>query len=119
MGKQDEGALVSHRFPTYNFNPDNGVVDFFKHFILQPRFKYLLDLISPGGAGRNRVLSKKDFLKLEVKIPSPEEQTAIAQVLQAADKEIQLLKNQNRKIKGAEKGVDAGAADRKKRLTII
>ncbi|MHB9143575.1 MAG: restriction endonuclease subunit S, partial [Paludibacter sp.] len=88
VGKQDDGALVSHRFPTFTFNPNNGVMDYFRHFILQPKFKYLLDLISPGGAGRNRVLSKKDFLKLEVKIPSVVEQIAIAQVLQAADKEI-------------------------------
>jgi type I restriction enzyme S subunit len=70
--KEDDGALVSHRFPTFTFNPGTGVVDYFRHFILQPRFKYLMGLISPGGAGRNRVLDKKDFLRLEVKIPSPE-----------------------------------------------
>jgi len=37
-----------------------------------------LVLISSVGAGRNQVLSKKGFLKLEVKIPSIKEQTAIA-----------------------------------------
>lgn len=100
---QDDGALVSHRFPTFTFNPDHGVVDYFRHFILQRRFRHLLELISPGGAGRNRVMSKKDFLKLEVRIPSPEEQAAIAQMLQAADKEIQLLKTKTEKLREKKK----------------
>lgn len=116
--KEDEGALVSHRFPTFTFNPNNGVVDYFRHFILQPKFKYMLDLISPGGAGRNRVLSKKDFLKLEVKIPSPEEQTAIANVLQAADKEIQLLKAKTDKLKEQKKGLMQVLLTGKKRILI-
>ncbi len=115
-GKQDDGALVSHRFPTFTFNPNNGVMNYFRHFILQLRFKYLLDLISPGGAGRNRVLSKKDFLKLEVKIPSTAEQTAIAQVLQAADKEIQLLKAKTEKLREQKKGMMQVLLTGKKRL---
>ena len=48
----------------------------------------MLELISPGGAGRNRVMNKKDFLKLEVKVPKIEEQIAIAQVLETADQEL-------------------------------
>jgi len=31
---------------------------------------FFLGLISPGGAGRNRVLSKRDFLELRVSLPS-------------------------------------------------
>ncbi|HZL09824.1 MAG TPA: restriction endonuclease subunit S [Prolixibacteraceae bacterium] len=116
VGKQDDGALVSHRFPTFTFNQNNGVMNYFRHFILQPKFKYLLDLISPGGAGRNRVLSKKDFLKLEVKIPSVEEQIAIAQVLQAADKEIQLLKAKTDKLREQKKGMMQVLLTGKKRL---
>ena len=118
VGKQDDGALVSHRFPTFTFNPDNGEINFFRHFILQAKFKYMLDLISPGGAGRNRVLSKKDFLKLEVKIPSVEEQTAIANVLQAADKEIKLLKEKVDKLKAQKKGMMQLLLTGKKRLKI-
>jgi len=117
-GKKDDGALVSHRFPTFTFNPSNGVMNYFRHFILQLRFKYLLDLISPGGAGRNRVLSKKDFLKLEVKIPSVAEQTAIAKVLQAADKEIQLLKAKTDKLREQKKGMMQVLLTGKKRLKI-
>ena len=117
--KEDEGALVSHRFPTFTFNLANGIIDYFRHYILQPKFKYLMDLISPGGAGRNRVLSKKDFLKLEVKIPSPEEQTAIAQVLKAADREIQLLRTKAEKLREQKKGLMQVLLTGKKRLMII
>jgi type I restriction enzyme, S subunit len=91
--KEDDGALVSHRFPTFTFIPEVGLVDYFRHVIIQPRFKYMLGLISPGGAGRNRVLSKSDFLKLEVRTPEFEEQHAIAEVLKTADEEIQLIMN--------------------------
>ncbi|NQT78289.1 MAG: restriction endonuclease subunit S [Bacteroidetes bacterium] len=116
--KHDDGALVSHRFPTYNFNHETGIVDYFRHLILQPKLRYLLDLISPGGAGRNRVLNKKDFLKLEVKIPAPEEQTAIAQVLQAADKEIQLLNTKTDKLSEQKRGMMQQLLTGKKRLII-
>lgn len=56
----DEGKLVSHRFPTYDFN-ENALYDFYKYYILLPKFKYCLLNASPGGAGRNRVLNKKQF----------------------------------------------------------
>jgi|GEM_PF-364005 len=103
--KDDDGALASHRFPTYTFINEKSHPDFFRFFILQPRMKYMLQLISPGGAGRNRVMSKSDFLKLEFKLPDYKEQTAIAKVLQAADKEIQLLKSKTDKLKEQKKGL--------------
>lgn len=102
---EDDGALASHRFPTYTFIKDKGHPDFFRFFIIQPRMKYMLQLISPGGAGRNRVMSKSDFIKLEFSLPEYEEQTAIAQVLQAADKEIQILKTKTGKLREQKKGL--------------
>jgi len=93
-GTTDDGALVSHRFPTYEFKEDLAIPEFFRHVIVQKWFVYKLGLISPGGAGRNRVLSKKDFGKLEVFMPSVEEQRQIASVLNACDKEVELLKKQ-------------------------
>ncbi|MCT4563524.1 MAG: restriction endonuclease subunit S [Maledivibacter sp.] len=91
--KRDENKLVSHRFPTYEFINDN-VPEFFKFFILRDKFKKQLQDISPGGAGRNRVMSKKDFLKLNVTIPDPEEQLEIARILSAIDEEIKLLNDE-------------------------
>lgn len=102
---EDDGALASHRFPTYTFIEEKGHPDFFRFFILQPRMKFMLEMISPGGAGRNRVMSKSDFIKLEFLLPEYKEQTAIAQVLQGADKEISLLKVKAERLKEQKKGL--------------
>lgn len=102
---EDDGAHASHRFPTYTFIEGKGQPDLFKFFIVQPRMKYMLELISPGGAGRNRVMNKSDFIKLEFLLPSFEEQTAIAQVLQTADKEIQLIKTKVEQLRAQKKGL--------------
>ena len=102
---EDNGALASHRFPTYTFIEEKGHPDFFRFYILQPRMKFMLEMISPGGAGRNRVMSKSDFIKLEFLLPDYKEQTAIAQVLQAADKEISLLKAKAEKLREKKKGL--------------
>ena len=102
---EDDGALASHRFPTYTFIEEKGHPDFFRFFILQARMKFMLEIISPGGAGRNRVMSKSDFIKLEFLLPEYKEQTAIAQVLQAADKEISLLKLKAEKLREKKKGL--------------
>lgn len=102
---EDDGALASHRFPTYTFIEDQGHPDFFRFYILQPRMKFMLQMISPGGAGRNRVMSKSDFIKLEFPLPDYKEQIAIAQVLQVANKEISLLKAKAEKLREQKKGL--------------
>jgi type I restriction enzyme S subunit len=92
--RTDNGALVSHRFPTFVFKEDIVIPDYFKQVMLTKRFVHELGLVSPGGAGRNRVMSKKGFLK--IKIPSPEikEQRKIAELLCSLDKEIELVERQ-------------------------
>lgn len=104
-GKADDGGLVSHRFPTYTFLKDSAIPSFFRYLIIQKSFKYLLDLISPGGAGRNRVMSKKDFLKLEVTIPNVHEQLAIARVLDNALAELKLAEQQLANLQKQKKGL--------------
>jgi type I restriction enzyme S subunit len=105
VSKKDEGGLVSHRFPTYTFNSQNAIPDYFRHFILQKRVKFLLELISPGGAGRNRVMSKKDFLKLEVKIPDVVEQEAIANILDKATEQLKQYQQKLQTLKLQKKGL--------------
>jgi len=102
--KNDEDKLVSHRFPTYVFKSEYDA-NFFKYYMFQPRFKYKLVNISPGGAGRNRVMSKKDFLKLKVTIPRKQEQQKIAQVLTTANKETELLKKELEALKEQKRGL--------------
>ncbi len=105
VSKKDEGGLVSHRFPTYTFNSQNAIPEYFRHFILQKRFKFLLELISPGGAGRNRVMSKTDFLKLEIKIPDVEEQKAIADILDKATEELNQYQQKLQTLQVQKKGL--------------
>ena len=86
----DEGALVSHRFPTYVFRKDRVDPNYFKYTIVTKRFVHALANISPGGAGRNRVMSKKDFIKLKVLLPPIPEQHKIAEILGTWDEAIRL-----------------------------
>lgn len=87
--KEDDGLLVSHRFPTYVF--DNGNVPaYYRAVVSQRFFKDMLDHISPGGAGRNRVLNRKDFMALPCYIPSIAEQQKIAEILATCDRVIEL-----------------------------
>ncbi|MEW6687411.1 MAG: restriction endonuclease subunit S, partial [Candidatus Edwardsbacteria bacterium] len=87
--RDDEGKLVSHRFPTYVFN-EKACPYFYKYYVIQPHFKKMLSDISPGGAGRNRVMSKSSFRKLFAVLPPLPEQEKIAEILSTWDKAIEL-----------------------------
>ena len=67
--KENDGLLVSHRFPTYRAD-GKSEVNFLHYLVSREVFRRQLEFISPGGAGRNRVLNKNDFLKLKVTIPT-------------------------------------------------
>lgn len=103
--KHDEGGLVSHRFPTYTFDKQQVIPEFFKYVIPNLRLRYLLGNISPGGAGRNRVLNKKDFLKLTWAIPSVKEQQKISKFLQSLDQKIEAVEEQIEQTKQFKKGL--------------
>jgi len=100
-----DGALVSHRFPTFTFKRGVSFPGYFRHVIRRKRFVHELGLVSPGGAGRNRVLSKSDFLRIRVELPSFEEQQRIAAVLDASDREIELLQKQLGALKEQKRGL--------------
>ncbi|MCX5679713.1 MAG: restriction endonuclease subunit S [Candidatus Omnitrophica bacterium] len=91
VNKSDEGALVSHRFPTYVFDRSVVVPEFFRYLIPSKRLVYSLGIISPGGAGRNRVLDRKDFLHLQFIMPPAEEQKLIANFISTWDQAIDTL----------------------------
>jgi len=105
VGPDGDGALVSHRFPTYVFDTSKMLPEYFKHLMVTDRFFYELDLISPGGAGRNRVMNKGDFLKITVAVPDIEEQKKIAGVLGGMDEQIALLKKYLEKLKKQKNGL--------------
>lgn len=102
--KEDEGKLVSHRFPTYKFKKCANY-KFFGEFIRMPIVKYKLGLASPGGAGRNRVLNKKEFLNIEVPLPCLEEQKKISNFLSNIDTIIEKEKQKLEALREWKKGL--------------
>jgi len=94
-GDEDHGSYVSHRFPTYSFKLSVSMPTFFRYVITNKAFVYKLGLISPGGAGRNRVMNKNDFLKISVLLPSHSEQQKIADCLTSID---ELITAQTQKL---------------------
>ncbi|WP_420745287.1 restriction endonuclease subunit S [Photobacterium damselae] len=102
---EDDGGYVSHRFPTYLFDEDRLLGSFFESLFKQKRFRFDLDLISPGGAGRNRVLSKKEFLKLTVSVPSINEQKKISEGLTLVQQKLDLANSELEKAKEWKKGL--------------
>ena len=100
----DEGKYISNRFPTFAFK-DNQLPTFYKYIIPQKRFKYDLNVASPGGAGRNRVLNKKLFLSIPVNIPLLKEQEKIAKFLTTVDKKITNLENIITSLENQKKGL--------------
>ncbi len=81
---EDQGKLVSHRFPQFKPNSELAI-NFFKHTLMDKRFKHHLELSSPGGAGRNKVLKVSDMLKYELLVPNIQEQNIISSFLNNVD----------------------------------
>lgn len=102
---EDDDCLVSHRFPMYKIDNDIVLTDYLRYVILLKRFVFELGIISPGGAGRNRVLSKKDFLKLQIAVPEISAQRKIADVLRSSDKEITTAKEYLNVLKKQKRGL--------------
>ena len=100
--KEDQGLLVSHRFPSYEFKTEQ-CPDYYKLVVSQRFFKDMLDHISPGGAGRNRVLNQKDFLNLPCYIPPYDEQKRIAEILLVQDRMIDLCEKKVEQLKKLKK----------------
>ncbi|MET3633607.1 restriction endonuclease subunit S [Streptococcus porcorum] len=85
----DDGLLVSHRFPTYRAKC-NSDIKYLKYLVSQEDFRRKLEFISPGGAGRNRVMNKKDFINLKAVFPTLPEQTTIGTFFSTLDQHITL-----------------------------
>lgn len=86
----EEGMIASHRFPMYKPIAGKSDVHFLLQFFKTKRGKHLLELASPGGAGRNKTLGQREFERLEVKLPAADEQGKIAAILGTWDDAVEL-----------------------------
>jgi len=99
---EEEIGVISSLYVCFKTTKD--VLDYFLLQFLQiDHTKHRIEALGEGGV---RVYLWYDlFSKIKIKIPSVEEQTAITQVLQAADKEISLLKAKAEKLREQKKGL--------------
>lgn len=85
LSDDETGFIASHRFPMFAEKDDQSYLPFIRKFFLRPQGKALLEMASPGGAGRNKTLGKQAFLNLKAVIPHRDEQKKIASFLEAVD----------------------------------
>lgn len=104
--KEFAGAKISGSYiATVAKDPKLLNMEFFNWYSQLPYF-YHQALISSYGVHIEKMTFDFDtFLQLEMKLPTIEEQSAIAQVLQVADKEINLLKAKAEKLREQKKGL--------------
>ena len=100
--QNDEDALVTFRFLMFSFNKGY-YHQFFKYAFSKEKFRYDLNVASPGGAGRNRVLNQKQLNNINLIVPSISEQEKIADFLSNVDSiitaETKILKTLQKKKK--------------------
>lgn len=117
LGYQEilDEALIS---PMYTvFKTDESVNDIFFYKLLKShRLIFEYNARMEGSIDRRGGLRWDAFSIIKVHIPGLEEQNAIAQVLQAVDKEIQLLKSKTEKLKEQKKWLMQVLLTGKKRL---
>ncbi|MFM2394528.1 MAG: hypothetical protein RLZZ546_2510 [Bacteroidota bacterium] len=103
---KEEIGVISSLYVCFKSTKD--ILDYYLlQFLRIDHTKYRIETLGEGGV---RVyLWYELFSKIKIKLPSIKEQTAIAYVLQAADKEIGLLKKKSENR--AKEGFDAGIVD--------
>ncbi|PQJ82607.1 restriction endonuclease subunit S [Polaribacter glomeratus] len=103
--KNEVGMIASHRFPTFKAKDSILNLDFILAFFKTRKGLHLLQLASPGGAGRNKTLGKADFDNLKILIPDIKEQNKIADFIIELDLNIKSLKKQIDKAKKYKNGL--------------
>lgn len=104
--KEFEGSKISGSYiatVTKDYNLLN--IEFFDWYSKLPFFYHQTLISSYGVHIEKMTFDFETFLQLEMKLPSIEEQTAIARVLQTADQEISLLKAKADKLREQKKGM--------------
>lgn len=117
--KEFDGAKISGSYIAV-ISKEAGLLnmEFFQWYSRTSYFYHQTYISSYGVHIEKMTFDFENFLQLEMSLPSFKEQTAIAQVLQAADKEIKLLKIKTEKLREQKKGMMQVLLTGKKRLKL-
>jgi len=117
----DEAVVTTLYICFKLINQDDNSGDFFEHYFESGALeKGLMKIAHEGGRAHGLLnVTPTDFFNLTINIPGFEEQTAIANILQTADQEIQLLKAKAEKLKAQKRGIMQQLLTGKKRLKPI
>lgn len=101
----EAGMIASHRFPMYK--PKSGILDldYIVRYLITDEGKQLLELASPGGAGRNRTLGQKEFANSKLSLPCYEEQRKISGLMTDLDEIIASTENEISNLEMQKKAV--------------
>jgi type I restriction enzyme S subunit len=106
-----EGYCGSHRFPCYR-RLDGGDIEFFRLFFSTKTGTQLLANCSPGGAGRNRTLSRKRLMESPVGMPPAHEQERAISELQALEANVLALRTEADRLRAVHATLLSGLLDR-------
>lgn len=99
------GMIASHRFPMFQPDEKGVAVEYVLHYMLSDVGCNVLELASPGGAGRNRTISQEQFLKTAMPLPPIEEQKQIVDAIHVSECELQSLKSYLALLKKQKRGL--------------
>lgn len=114
---KEESAVVPFVYICFRTN-DNTCSEFYKHFFINHGLDSQLKRIITSGARGDGLLNvnSEDFMSLKIPYPNIEEQIAIANILNCADKEIELAKEKLSNLQSQKRGLMQQLLTGKKRL---
>jgi len=99
-----QGYCGSHRFPTYVRN-DHGPIEYVRQFLLSSRGMEILNLSSPGGAGRNRTLNRGRLLSFEMPAAPLAEQCVAADAILGIEAQIAAVASEAQALRAARRNM--------------
>lgn len=116
---ETEKAVVTSLYICFNVKPETDVnIDYLSYYFDNGGLNRGLTKIAKEGGRAHGLLNvtPKDFFGLSFEIPSLKEQTAIAEVLTAADREIELAKEKLERLRRQKRGLMQQLLTGKKRV---
>ena len=90
VSQHERGMIASHRFPTFLPSP-NVDIDYLLMALQSDQGRSLMEVNSPGAAGRNRTLRIGQFLDEELPIPPLDTQSAIVAAFRDKERRLDAL----------------------------